>query len=198
MIRTFVACSILLILVACQGFAPAQPQTLQRLRAMSLSEQIPCERFVLEIESPYLAGVFEVLCVVAADSVRVQLFPDVGGKVMDLSFGAAAITAEMPGQSYRAEPPFDAASPHLALLLAAMLGELRAPVVADRVLGERLQGNGRSAVQLLPALGAGTVIAELAEDGRVASYRIRLAHMDCLLTDDGAFSGPGFAGRLCR
>jgi hypothetical protein len=170
-IRYFVGSLLLLILVACQGFAPAQPQTLQRLRAMSLSEQIPCERFVLEIESPYLAGVFDVLCVVAAGSVRVQLFPEVGGKVMDLSIAEAAITAQMPGQSYRAEPPFDDASPHLALLLAAMLGELRAPVVADRVLGEQVQGNGRLAVLLRPALGSGRVIAELAHDGRVAGLR---------------------------
>ena len=86
----------LLVLSGCRSFAPASPATQQLVRAMELSERIPADQFLLEIESPFLAGVFDVLFVVEQQVMRAQLFPDVGGKVMDLTVGVDAITATMP------------------------------------------------------------------------------------------------------
>jgi hypothetical protein len=52
-------------------------------------------------------------------------------------------------------------------------------------------------VQLVPALGSGTVVAELADDGRIQCYRIGLAVLQFTFNADGSFEGRGFAGRLC-
>lgn len=186
------------VVSGCQGFAPVSPATQQLVRAMELSERIPADQFLLEIESPYLAGVFDVLFVVEQQTMRAQLFPDVGGKVLDLTVGPQVITATMPGESYRAEPPLQQAEPHFALVLAAMLGELMAPVTAMRVVGERIGREGRIEVQLRPALGAGEVTAELAPNGRIHRYQIRLGMLSFTLDADGAFAGRGFSGRLCR
>ncbi|MFT4839621.1 MAG: hypothetical protein ACI8UD_001843 [Planctomycetota bacterium] len=185
------------VMSGCQGFASASPATQQLVRAMELSERIPADQFLLEIESPYLAGVFDVLFVVEQQSMRAQLFPDVGGKVLDLTVGPDAITATMPGESYRAEPPLQQAEPHLALVVALMLSELMAPVTAARVVGERIGSEGLIEVQLRPALGAGEVTAELARSGRIHRYQIRLGVLSFTLDADGAFAGRGFSGRLC-
>jgi hypothetical protein len=164
---------------------------------MELSERIPADQFLLEIESPFLAGVFDVLFVVEQQVMRAQLFPDVGGKVMDLTVGVDAITATMPGQSYRAALPLQQARPHLALVLAAMLAELMAPVTAARVVGERIDSDGQIEVQLRPALGTGEVTAELGPAGRIHRYQILLGAISFTLDADGSFAGRGFSGRLC-
>lgn len=181
----------------CHGFAPATPETLLRIRAMALAQQLPTEQFVLEIESAHLAGVFDVLCRSEPEALRLLLFPDVGGKVMDVLASPSAITAILAGQTYRAVAPLDQAEPHLALLLGAMLIELRADVGTDRVLGERRSAAGQVEVQLRPALQAGTVFAELAADGRIASYQITLGWLQFTLLADGSFVGRGFTGKLC-
>lgn len=186
-----------LVLSGCHSFAPASPATQQLVRAMELSERIPADQFLLEIESPYLAGVFDVLFVVEQQIMRAQLFPDVGGKVMDLTVGLDAITATMPGQSYRAVLPLQQAQPHLALVLAAMLSELMAPVTAARVVGERIGSGGQIEVQLRPALGTGEVTAELGPTGRIQCYQISLGVLSFTLGADGSFAGRGFTGRLC-
>ena len=186
-----------LALVGCRSFAPASSATQRLVRAMELSERIPADQFLLEIESPALSGIFVVLFVAEQQGMRAQLFPDVGGKVMDLTVGAGAITATIPGQSYRAILPYQQSRPHFALVLAAMLGELMEPVTATRVIGERVNRDGQIEVQLLPALGAGEVIAGLDSAGRIHCYRIRLGAIAFTLDADGFFAGRGFSGRLC-
>jgi hypothetical protein len=188
---------LLVFVGGCHGFAPATSETLQRIRAMALAQQLPSERFVLEIESAHLAGVFDVLCSSEPGALRFLLFPDVGGKVMDVRASPTEITAILADQTYRAVAPLDQAEPHLALLLAAMLIELRADVGKDRVMGERRSAAGQVAVQLRPALQAGTVIAELAADGCIASYQITLGWLQFTLLADGSFVGRGFTGKLC-
>lgn len=189
-----VAC---LMFSACRNFGPASMETRGLVRAMALSERIPTDQFVLEIESPYLAGVFDVLLVLEQQTMRAQLFPDVGGKVLDLTVAPGAISATMPGKSYRAIEPLQQAEPHLALVLAAMLAELAAPVTASRVIGERVGGDGQLEVLLQPALGAGEVTAELGRDGQICRYQIRLGLLNFWLLADGSFAGRGFSGRLC-
>ena len=184
------------LVVGCRGFRPATDATRALVKPMELAAKVPSEQFVVELESPFITGVYDALCVVDQQTLRVQLFPDVGGKVLDVTIGPLQITAEMPGSSYRANAPFAAAEPHLALGLAAMLGELRT-AIRGRVLGERVGSHGAIEVQLVPALGSGTVVAELAEDGRVQCYRIGLGVLQFTLNADGSFEGRGFAGRLC-
>lgn len=184
------------LVVGCRGFHPATAATRGLVKPMELAAEVPCERFVVELESPFLTGVYDALCVDEQHTVRLQLFPDVGGKVLDVTLEPSLITAEMLDSSYRADAPFAAAEPHLALALAGMLAELRtAP--GGRVLGERVGSQGGLEVQLAPALGSGTVVATLAADGQIQCYRIGLGVLQFTLSADGFFSGRGFSGRLC-
>ncbi len=161
---------------------------------MPLAALVPGQ-FELELRSPGLSGVFDAVCAIGGDGLRLQLFPDVGGKVLDVVVGGDVITAHLAGRRYEARAPLDQAAPHPALLLAAVVAELAAPVVPARVRGERL-GAGRTEVDLVPALGAGSVRATLAPSGAVAAYSFQLAGMSFVLHADGRLLGAGFDGHL--
>lgn len=185
-----------IVLSSCQGFSPATARTLATVRAMSLAEHVPTEQFSVEIESSRLTGVFDAVCLVESARLRLQLFPDVGGKVLDLTLNETSLRAETPAGDYVAVAPLDQAEPHLALVLAGMLAELLAPVDGSRVLGQRGGGDVPLEVRLHPALGSGQVEALLGANGQIQRYRITLGWLEFDLRDDGTFSGPGFSGRL--
>ena len=170
---------------------------MELVRAMPLAAQIPSDDFVIEVESPYLSGVFDVFCSHNPEAIRLQMFPDVGGKVLDLTIRQNAIDASMPGDSYRAAAPFDAAEPHLALVLAVILTELQAPIVAERVIAERCGADGLLEVTLAPILRGGQVIAEVGQAGEIRCYRCHFGGLEFSLAADGTFVGRGFAGRIC-
>src|SRR5688572_21401513 len=180
---------------ACSGFGPPRAETLAAVQPMPLSKLLPGQ-FELELASPSLTGTFDAVCGVASDECRLQLFPDVGGKVLDLTLRAASVVAEFPGSRYEAQAPLDGAPPHLALVFAAILGELLAPVSAERVLGERRGADGATEIGLQPALGSGSVAATLAPDGRIRAYRIQIGWVRVNLRADGSFDGDGFSGRM--
>jgi hypothetical protein len=170
---------------------------MELVRAMPLAAQIPSDDFVIEVESPYLSGVFDVLCAHDPEAIQLQMFPDVGGKVLDLTIRQNAIDASMSGDSYQATAPFDAAEPHLALLLAVILTELQSPIVAERIIGERHGSDGLLEVKLAPILRGGRVIAEVRQTGEIRCYRIRFGALEFSLAADGTFVGRGFMGRIC-
>lgn len=183
------------LLAACASFGPPRAETLATLRPMPLAAMLP-GRFELDLTSPGLTGTFDAVCGVSTNECRLQLFPDIGGKVLDLALREAGVVADFPGSRYEANAPLDRAEPHLALAFAAMLAELLAPVPAERVLGERTGAGDVTEVELRPALGSGTVVATLGEGGQVSSYRIRLGLVQVVLHDDGRFDGDGFSGRF--
>ncbi len=195
MSRLTIQPATLLLVAACAGFGSPRAETLATVRPMPLATMLP-GRFEVELTSPGLTGTFDAVCGVAPNECRLQLFPDVGGKVLDLTLREASVVADFPGSHYEATGPLDRAEPHLALVFAAMLAELLAPVDAGRVLGERVGAGGATEVELRPALGSGSVVATLAPDGHVSSYRIRLGWVNVLLNEDGSFGGDGFSGRL--
>ncbi|HEX6811815.1 MAG TPA: hypothetical protein VF384_09360 [Planctomycetota bacterium] len=184
-----------LLLPACHSFGPPSPQTLARLQPMPLAAAI-AGRFELELDGPGLAGTFDAVCALEGRSCRLQLFPDIGGKVFDLRLEEASIAADGPWGHYEANAPLDSAPPHLALALGAMLAELLAPVPATRVLGERQTPDGRTQVSLRPALGSGAVTATLGNSGEVETYAIALGRIAFTLAADGSLRGRGLAGRL--
>ena len=185
-----------MLAAACSGFHPPTAEALKALKPMLIAEQLPRNQFVVELESSFLSGVFDAVCLLDGDDIRLQLFPDVGGKVLDLDVSADGIRAVMPGASYQASRPLDRASPHLALVLAMMLAEVYTPPLAHRVNGERVTSNGRIQLSLEPALGSGFVVVTLTHGGRIQNYRMELGQMEWILSADGRFVGPGFAGRL--
>lgn len=190
-----VALCLLPLLAACAGYTTPRPETLAAIAPMPLARVVPgrCE---LELASPGLTGTFDVVVAVAPASFRVQVFPDVGGKVLDVTVGERTVVADLAGRRYEATAPLDRAEPHLALVLAALFGELLAPVRGERVLGERDAGDGGVEVELRPSLGSGRVEALLGPGGAVERYRIGLGWIGFELAADGAFRGSGFRGRL--
>ncbi|MCU0867607.1 MAG: hypothetical protein MUC36_27815 [Planctomycetes bacterium] len=185
----------LLALAGCAGFGPPQAATLQRLRPMALAALVP-GRFEVELDTPGLTGTFDAIAAVVDHRLRLQLFPDVGGKVLDVEFDGSGVWAEMPGASYAAAAPLDRAEPHLALVLAMVLAELLAPVEPPRVRGERPVGNGGRQLDLRPALGSGTVRATLGADGAIEAYAFELGWLSFTLAADGTLAGRGVRGWL--
>ncbi|MCB9879731.1 MAG: hypothetical protein H6835_19220 [Planctomycetes bacterium] len=187
----------------CRSFGPPRAATLAALRPMplaaALQRDLAADGFgvTLELETPVLTGVFDAVGAVGDAGLRLQLFPDVGGKVLDMTIASdwRVIDAEAGGASYHAEAPLDAAAPHLALLLAALFGELVTPLDAARVRGERLERDG-VCLELWPAAGAGSAEAVLGPDGAVVAYRIGLGVFTLTLVADGSFSGRRLAGRI--
>lgn len=185
-----------LALAGCQGFAPPDAATAAAVRPMPLAALVPgrCE---LELQSPGLSGTFDAVIARDGDDVRLQLFPDVGGKVLDLTVGADGVTADFAGQPYRARAPLADAPPHLALALAAVVGELASPVAPDRIAGVRRRA-GATEAQLQGGCVGLPVVAQLAPDGAITGYAWRLRGFAFVLGADGAFAGPGFRGWLRR
>lgn len=185
-----------LALAGCQGFAPADAATAASVRPMPLAAIVPgrCE---LELQSPGLAGTFDAVVARDGDGVRLQLFPEVGGKVLDLRVDAAGVVADFAGQPYRAAAPLDRAAPHLALALAAIVGELASPIAPARVVGVRSTDAGRE-VQLVDSASGLPAVARLAPDGAIAAIRWQLRGFALELTADGRFAAPGCQGWLRR
>jgi hypothetical protein len=181
----------------CAAWSPPRAATLASLASlapMPLASLVPGQ-FELELRSPGLSGTFDAVCAIDGDGLRLQLFPDVGGKVLDVVVGNDTITADLAGTPYVARAPLHRAAPHPALLLAAVVAELAAPIVPARVRGER-EAHGGIELDLAPALGGGAVRATLTPGGVVAAYSIELAGMSFVLHADGRLRGAGFAGHL--
>ncbi|MBX3461585.1 MAG: hypothetical protein KF830_00295 [Planctomycetes bacterium] len=168
---------------ACTGFAPPRPATLARLRPLR-ADPVPA-RFEVEIESPALTGVFDAVFAPQPHGFALQLFPDIGAKVLDLTVAGGAVAADTPAGPWAAAAPFAGAAPHLALLLAVALAELGAPAAAERVLGERPLPGGRTELALRPVLDGVTVRVELAADGAVVACQLEVAGFGCRLEADG-------------
>jgi len=180
-------CALAAFAAGCASFGPPRAATLARLAPMAIAAR-PFERFELEIASPALTGTFDGVIAGTANGFALQLFPDVGGKVLELEVDLATAVATGTTPSGPLEPRF-------ATVLAAMFAELRAPVVAERVRGERVAGGG-AAVELRAAFGDRPVVAALDSDGAVAGYTFDLGAVGFALRADGSFDGPRFRGRL--
>ena len=189
--------SPVLLLAACAGFRAPAAATLETIGPMSLASLVP-GAFEVDLATPGLTGTFDAVCAVDRESFRVQLFPDIGGKVLDVMVAAGTVTAEWPGGRYVASAPLDRAEPHLALVFAALFAELLAPVAGTRVLGERDAGDGRVEVQLRPALGSGEVVARLDAFGAIDTYQVTLGWITFEFDTAGFLRGRGLSGQLRR
>lgn len=195
--RSVGACMLALSFAACTSFATPTAETLAAIGPMPLARLVP-GTFEIELTTPGLTGTFDAVCAVERESFRVQLFPDIGGKVFDVLVGADTVTAEWPGGRYEAHAPLDRAEPHLAVLLAALFAELLAPVGAERVLGQRGGGDTAVEVQLRPALGCGTVVARLDASGVVGSYHVTVGWIEFDLDAIGTLRARGVSGQMRR
>ena len=172
---------------ACRGFEPPRPETLAAIRPMPLAPRLP-GRFELEFVSPALTGTFDGVSAAVGKGFQLQLFPDVGGKVLDLAVDE--------GRLVHADTPGGPAEPRFAAVLAAMFAELHAAVSRERVRGERTSSDGATEVELAPAFAVGTVVARLSADGAITSYAFDQGAVEFEFRADGCLVGNGFSGQL--
>ena len=172
----------LLALGACAGFEPPDEAALARVRAAAMPvPEAGCETCDVTICSAQLSGKFTaVLASERAGRVRLQLFPDVGGKILDLWASSERIRGTIPqaGVQYDAAAGGDPPR-HVLLFFAITLLERSTPLEPARVRGVRgVPERGRAFELLLEPRVPGTeVVAEIDEHGALVARRYSYRHV---------------------
>ena len=152
MIRTL-AVGLALAAAGC-GFASPGPGLLEELeRGRVREDPLVRVRASVDVDAPWLAGTFEAVVVARTGPepvVRLQLFPDLGGKALDLLVRPDRITGYFPhsGEGIDWALPSEARA-HPLLFMGITLLERFAPVTSDRVMGVR---EGPRALLLKPVV----------------------------------------------
>lgn len=134
---------------------------------------------VVTIAAPRLAGTFDAALLVEPGPrgrARLQLFPDLGGKVLDVVACDERIEGVIPhaSQHVRADPRAERLEAHLLAFAGVTLLELATPVTRSRVLGVRRAGTGYE-LRLAPRAAASEVVASVDAGGRVQRIALRAA-----------------------
>jgi hypothetical protein len=156
----------------------------------------------VDIESPGLSGLFTLRAIARSGSparVRLQLFPDLGGKVLDVAAGPDGIAGTVPYASLRLDRTRDdPGPPELLLLIGLSLLEEFTPLEPARVTALRRAG-GELQLRTHP-LAAGLETTHVLRDRRLlrrefryrgASWRIVWAS-----AGQGTVDAPGVRWRI--
>jgi len=149
---------LLLAAIGCSGFARPTPE---QLRLLTPPEEPPTPvlerlRVHVSLDSAWLAGEFDGVVVAMRGPegplVRVQLFGDLGPKMLDLLARPERIVGFFPQTSEGIDCALpDEASPHLLLFMGASLLERYSRRTPARILGVREEPEGWL-VNLRPAV----------------------------------------------
>jgi len=169
---------LLLAAGGCSGFAPPTDEDFRRLRLDPAPRHPEAVRYRirLSVDSAWLAGEFDGV-VLAREGpspvARMQLFGDVGPKVLDLLARPDRILGYFPQthEGVDCRLPGEAA-PHPILFLGASLLEDLADLTEDRVLGVRPDPQGWW-LDLKPAVPGMRSEALRSRDGRTIERRFR-------------------------
>jgi hypothetical protein len=131
----------------CSGFSAPTPQILQKLQLRpSGPPETTRHRIHLSVDSPWLAGEFDgvvLACGGPSPMARVQLFGDLGPKMLDLLARPDRIAGYFPPTREGVDCSLPAeAAPHPLLFFGVTLLEDFAGLREDRVLGVREDGEG--------------------------------------------------------
>jgi hypothetical protein len=192
---------LLLASAACSGFRAPTPEILARVaRLPPPAAPWLREAGVVRIESGWLSGTFEARGAARTGrqpACRLQLFPDIGGKVLDVSAASDRIRGLLPQpQVHYAWDVAQVESPplHLLACIAITLLEHCAPVSPERVLAARVSDSGVE-LTLRPVVAGSEVVARLDGQGRLVARRYRLGPAGWReeIADDDRFivSAPG-------
>ncbi len=180
-----------LMLAACQGLGPAPPELEHRLVDQETTYVRRQGR--VRIESPWFGGEFKAVAVERRGTsplVRLQLFPDVGGKVLDLVASPDAVAAHW---VHSGEVVQD--REELIGFLCVSLIENACPLSWGRVRGGRRTDEGYL-VDLEPASNnlELSVRVSLDEDGRPLKrhYELGLVGWTEVLTPEHRFASRDF------
>jgi hypothetical protein len=131
----------LLLLAGCAGFAEPTAADLEALRAPPPPGPFVRIRATVDVDGRWLAGTFEAVAIARSGddpAVRLQLFPDLGGKALDLAARRDRITGWFPqtGEGIDRALPGEARAHPLVFIGITLLEQL-SPVRPERVRGVR-------------------------------------------------------------
>jgi hypothetical protein len=176
------AICLLLLLIGCRALQPAPRGLLQRIAEIDASRSPTFRRQgEVRIESSKVSGTFTALLVAQrgdAPRARLQLLPDLGGKVLDLAISECRIAGYFPQAREGVDVPLEDAERaprHLLVFMAITLLEELTPL-SPRVLGAERRGE-LFALTLAPALEGASVEALVDKDGFVSERRYRFRHV---------------------
>lgn len=161
-------------LAGCAYAAPTEPD-------LELADRIPppdgpAVRWTarVDIVSPLVTGVFTGVIVARTRPdvrVRMQFFPDIGGKTIDLSTSSARVTGHFPqlGAGTDTTLPYDGRRDPFVMIGVSLI-EMFTPVTRDRVLASR-DGPGGRWLDLKPVV-EGTRIQVLVDENTGVRRRI--------------------------
>jgi len=191
---------VLALLVAaggCRGFGAPPPALLAALPPPDHTGVRA--QATVEIDSDALRGTFDALLLAdrgPRPRVRLQLFPDLGGTVLDVTATPERITGGFPGaDSVDAAP--GAAARHGVVFLGLTLLEQLAPLTPERVTGARAIDDGWL-VRVAPVWPGLDVEARVSRTGAVRERRYAYRGVRWVERRDGeAFvvTAPGFSFR---
>ena len=169
-----------MLVQACATWRAPTPAELQRILAaaprVAAAQATTAE---ITMHSERLNGTFSgVLASECAGRARLQLFPDVGGKILDLYADPQRVLGVIPQAGVRIDGPAnDGTLPrHVLVFFAITLLEHETPLIRERVLLVRDTG-GSLLVQLAPRIFGSEVEAELGADGRLLARHYRYRHV---------------------
>jgi len=164
--------AVLLVAASCRGFGPPPPEVLTLLDRRAPGATARHGTAVARVESHELDGEFRALVALAVGPprARLQLLPDLGGKVLDVTARAGRVYGRHAGAAPVNARFADSAPRHPLVFIGFTLLEHAEPLTRDRIRGSRREGDGWE-LDLEPAAGAGSVRVLLAPDGTVAERR---------------------------
>ena len=168
----------LLALAGCAGFQPPTAAELDALRlATDTKPAAAAFAGVVTIAAPRLTGTFDAALLVERGPrgrARLQLFPDLGGKVLDVIACDDRIEGVIPhAAQHVVADPRARIEPHLLAFTGVTLLELATPITRERVLAVRRAGADRE-LRLAPRVAGSEVVATLDAGLAVRSLGLRL------------------------
>lgn len=193
-----------LLLCGCTTFGPPDPAVLADVVTDRTEADTIRRRARLELEGEHLSGTFTAVLIARrgrAASARLQVLPEVGGKLLDLVVTPERVVGYVPMAGLAIDHARGAGPVprHLLVFVAASLLEDLTPLTRERVLGSRPRRDGGHELQVAGALGEGRVTVELDPSGAILgrAFRLRGARWREVRTPDGRrFVAPGLEWRL--
>lgn len=191
--------------VGCRtGFAPPSPELMQSLHRRGTSIARGRAEPWVTLRSEHVSGEFQGVLVATRTGgrtkVRMQLFPDLGGKILDVLASSDRLWGSVPGGGLELDTPLPEVAPRGFLTFVALtLLENQDPFFDVRVKGERKTSTGHE-VEFESTWPGLEVIADIDSSGLLTArhYRYRNVawHEQVESDTTRVITGDGFHMRI--